>query len=338
MTTYNRSSDQEPSRHVLHQADGYLDPDCVTHNKHQSDNHQHALQSEDDDVNYDSEYDAGDDDGDSEREDTPDPLYIADMLRQLDVDWIHRPECATHQLIVVKDPPSTVTPSTRAFPDIDPEEISPSSPPPQHYLVMAQFLIAASAVFRDTLKGQCSATDLEEHDRQSRGRLSCIQILSKAEASSIEFFRDEETPSSDRSIPSASTLPSSLLFQDSPLDKNTNDASMPILRLSLPFPEHFPALLRVMYDHDLDHWERTTFKPETIAAITQNVRRLECLTKLTLRCLEYYRSIRQTLEQMQQEEHVIDEETLEDLKELYRRAIENGMLEGGLRHVSSLEM
>ncbi|KAF9573981.1 hypothetical protein EC968_007667 [Mortierella alpina] len=266
-----------------------------------------AFNDTDSDEYYEEDKDAEED----EEDNAPDPLYVADLLRQLGVNWIHHPEYATHRLIIIKDPAIATNVSTQA-----------STESAQCYRVMAQFLSPASAVFRDVLMAprQCQGQDED--------RLACVQVLSEREASAFKF---PELPLVRRPLPPGLTLPPLIQVNDDPLKKSYNDALLPVLKVHLPHPEHFPALLEVMYDLDLDRWERLCFKPWTIAAIAHNVRRLECATDITLRCLEYYHRIKTDIPKRDQHattsvENNDVEASMRELEELYRLAVDNGLL------------
>jgi len=269
--------------------------------------------------------DTASDEQDKDEDDTPDPLYVADMLRQLGVDWIHHPEYATHRLIVVKNPVIGTDTSNEA-----------SAESVQCYRIMAQFLSPASAVFRDTLVALETGVWFERPRRQGQSegqgqdRLACIQVLSETDASAFKF---PELPLDRRPLPSGLILPPLIQATDDS-SKDMDDTLLPVFKIYLPHPEHFPALLQVMYDLDLDRWEEACFRPWTIASITHNVRRLECSTDITLRCLEYYHRIKSDMPKS--DHHLVTapakddnddmDASMSELKELYRLAVENGLL------------
>ncbi|KAF9948038.1 hypothetical protein BGZ72_009992 [Mortierella alpina] len=267
------------------------------------------------DTDSNGDYEEGTGDEEYEGDSTPDPLYVADMLRQLGVEWIHHPEYATHRLIVVKDPATATTFSTQT-----------STESAQCYRVMAQFLGPASAVFRDTFAALDAGAWFGEPCRGAQGkdRLACVQTLSETEASAFKF---PELPSNRRPLPPGLTLPPLIHANDDPRVTD-DDTLLPAFKICLPHPEHFPALLQVMYDLDLDRWERACFKPWTIAAITHNVRRLECSTDITLQCLKYYRRIK--LDMLENDHSSAkddaDDESMRELEELYHLAVDNGLL------------
>ncbi|KAF9273746.1 hypothetical protein BGZ68_001244 [Mortierella alpina] len=267
----------------------------------------------------DEDYEEHEDDEECEEDSVPDPLYVADMLRQLGVDWIHHPEYATHRIIVVKDPAVVTTCSTQT-----------NTESTQCYRVMTQFLSLASAVFRDAFMALDTGAWSGEPCRQGQGqgqghdRLACIQTLSEREASTFKF---PKLPLERRPLPTGLTLPPLIQAYD---DLNSDHNLLPVLKICLPHPEHFPALLQVMYDLDLDRWERMSFTPSTIAAITHNVRRLECSTDITLRCLEYYQRIRLDMPEQHAATTSKDDDdvdaSMRELEELYRLAVESGLL------------
>ncbi|KAI1305759.1 hypothetical protein EDD11_004873, partial [Mortierella claussenii] len=98
---------------------------------------------------------------------------------------------------------------------------------------------------------------------------------------------------------------------------------LPLLELRLPFPHHFPGLLRAMYTKDLDTWERNEFRVETVGPITRNVALLECDSEITMRCVEYFARIRNQLTLLDQQHHYRDMETV---RVLYERAMKAGLL------------
>jgi len=79
-----------------------------------------------------------------------------------------------------------------------------------------------------------------------------------------------------------------------------------------------------MYTMDLDTWEETCFRPETIVGIIETVRRLECCSRLMVRCLEYFRKVEDILGVEEFEDEL--EEGLLEVRRLLRAAVEGGML------------
>ncbi|KAF9942976.1 hypothetical protein BGZ67_008607 [Mortierella alpina] len=315
---YSSGSEEESSSQEHTSNTEHLGSGNDSQPNHSSEDSGSASNDTDSDEHCDEDKDAELYDEDS----APDPLYVADMLRQLGVDWIHHPEYATHRLIIVKDPGIATA--------LSPQESTESV---QCYRVMAQFLSPASAIFRDALAALDTGVWFQEPCRRGQGqgqgqdRLACVQALSENEASAFKF---PELPLTRRPIPLGLTLPP-LIQANDPLN-NDGTSLLPVLKISLPHPEHFPALLQVMYDLELDRWERMCFKPWTIAAITHNVRRLECSTDITLRCLEYYHRIQSTdMPQVDQHASTAAKEngadaSMKELEELYRLAVDNGLL------------
>lgn len=273
--------------------------------------------SELNDTDNEEDYEEHEDEEECEEDSVPDPLYVADMLRQLGVDWIHHPEYATHRIIVVKDPAVVTTRSTQT-----------NTESAQCYRVMTQFLSPASAVFRDAFMALDTGAWFGEPCRRGQGqghdRLACVQTLSEREVSTFKF---PGLPLERRPLPPGLTLPPLIQANDDLL--NNDDNLLPVLKICLPHPEHFPALLQVMYDLDLDRWERMSFTPSTIAAITHNVRRLECSTDITLRCLEYYQRVKSDMPEQHTATTSKDDDvgaSMRELEELYRLAVDNGLL------------
>ncbi|KAF9180859.1 hypothetical protein BGZ51_005824 [Haplosporangium sp. Z 767] len=279
---------------------------------------EHATDGDEHSNKDERERDSGED-YDEEDDDVPDPMYIADMLRQLDIDWLQHPEYATHRLIVEKDHISTVANAMLNRP----RQQQDSRPgPAQFYHVMAQFLIPASSIFHDFLSDQFKMSDDDDDERandqedENACRLSCIEWISDNESSIIDFPDPPPSSSTAHEHPSNDILAALVPTTDSCIP-----TSRSIIRLRLPNPEHFPGLLQVMYDLDLDHWEATCFSPETIGPITQNIHRLECSSELTLRCLDYYQRIKGD-----EDGEETDCQSMQELRELYNRAVENGLL------------
>ncbi|KAG0033359.1 hypothetical protein BGZ82_006133 [Podila clonocystis] len=243
-----------------------------------------------------------------EDDDGPDPVFVAHMLRQMGATWATSAQYATHRLIVSTE--NTAAGYHLEFPGI------------------SQFLIPASAVFRDFLAidhDPGHIIGIPEHlPEEQRQRLSCLRYRSFTPASPQHgntahplpiwpnphrqgvFHEPQQVPSIAPSIGEEAPLP------------------LPVLELAIPYPEHFQPLLRVMYDLEIGPWA-STFTPATIGPITANVARLECSTDITLRCLEYYQQIRssQTSDAMHSKSVQGDRE---DLERLYQLAAMNGLL------------
>lgn len=281
--------------------------------------------------------DGDDDDDDDYFGEEPDPVYVADQLRQSGIDWMQCPDYATHRLVV-----SSTAEATRAEGQV---------PGRQYYQVMAQFLIPGSAVFRDFLLGEDPSTatndddddeEEEEEDEEEqvfrKERLACLQdgpFTDDSDSSLADntYFQDPTNAPDiahslleplepyiyQRYAPYTPTITSSSEVDTDPY------AHQPWIHLSLLHPEHFPGLLQVMYTMDLDTWEETCFRPETIVGIIETVRRLECCSRLMVRCLEYFRRVEDILgvEEFDEEER---EGGLEEVRRLMRAAVEGGML------------
>ncbi|KAF9127379.1 hypothetical protein BGW39_005916 [Mortierella sp. 14UC] len=290
--------------------------------------------NEDDDVWGDE----GGDDGEYDEE--PDPVYVADLLRQSGINWMQYPMYATHRLIVTSTTPTTA-PGGRGG---DGQEDAR-----QYYQVMAQFLVPASAVFRDFLHGVAPLTsdnegdngDDEGREEFQRARLACLQdepLDPSLENNAAFLNTSSNAPDLELSLleplapyiyrryaPYEPYIPS----QSTPVTERDPLSHQPWVHLSLPHPHHFAGLLQAIYTMDLAKWEETCFRPETIAAITATVSRLECSSTLTMCCLEYYRRIKAILsveefEQMQEGRSGVED--VEELRRLYRAAVEGGML------------
>ncbi|KAG0304310.1 hypothetical protein BGZ98_005667, partial [Dissophora globulifera] len=184
------------------------------------------------------------------------------------------------------------------------------------------FVTPASAVFRDVILGVASATAAADPlNEDPYERLACLQRVPESDADLAEFpARPHSQP-----LPDDSALPSFLESSRLGVSEHADDSLLPLLQLHLSFPEHFPALLKVMYDDDLDAWEQDSFQPDTIGPITENVSRLECSSDLIMRCLQYFCSIKSTLS-TEQTESV----SMNALKKLHDRAVQAGLLPAGL--------
>ncbi|KAF9132237.1 hypothetical protein BGX30_012726 [Mortierella sp. GBA39] len=294
---------------------------------------QSRLDSEADDDKVgeeDDDEDEGDTDwGDDSFGEEPDPVYVADLLRQSGIDWMQYPNYATHRIVV-----TSTTEATGA---------EGQAPGRQYYRVMAQFLIPGSAVFRDFLLGEDSntATNGEEEEEEEeekvfrKERLTCIQdgpfTDSDPSLADNTYFQDPtNVPDIARGL--LEPLEPYIYQRYAPYTPATTSfdadtdlyAHHPWIHLSLFHPEHFPGLLQVMYTMDLDTWEETCFRPETIVGIIETVRRLECYSGLMVRCLEYFRRVEDILgvEEFEEER----EGGLEEVRRLVRAAVEGGML------------
>ena len=270
----------------------------------QRDDHRYQEQDEvgeEDDYENEGDPDWGDDDDDDYFGEEPDPVYVADLLRQSGIDWMQYPNYATHRLVVTSTAEATGAAEGQV-------------PGRQYYRVMAQFLIPGSAVFRDFLLGEDPSTatnddnEEEEEDEDEeeqvfrKERLSCLQdgpfTDSDPSLADNTYFQD---PTNALDIAHSLLEPlEPYIYQryasytpiTSSSDADTDPyAHQPWIHLFLLHPEHFPGLLQVMYTMDLDIWEETCFRPETIVGIIETVRRLECCSGLMVRCLEYFRRV-----------------------------------------------
>ncbi|KAF9389891.1 hypothetical protein CPB97_010404 [Podila verticillata] len=236
---------------------------------------------------------------DSDEDEELDPVYVAHFLRQVGASWATSSQYATHRLIVSEENGMGYH---------------------LEYPGIALFLIPASAVFRDFLTiDQEHIRGSHEHlPEEQRRRLSCLRYAG--------------LPATPHGHPSAHPLPTwPNTHHQGDLHKpqqvpnvgpSTEMLSLPVLELTIPYPEHFQPLLQAMYDLDLDTWA-ASFTPATIGPITANVSRLECSTDITLRCLEYYRQIRP---QASDTIHRAVQGDREDLERLYQLAARGGLL------------
>ncbi|KAK3804918.1 MAG: hypothetical protein J3Q66DRAFT_393588 [Benniella sp.] len=264
-------------------------------------------------ISKDEENDDHDDhdnhDDNDDNDDNVDLAYQAALLRIWGLNWMEHPEYASHRLVVLPEPGSSNATS------VDGE---------RQYFVMAQFVISASAIFRDVIMNQDVAPEEQEYEggdnsdsdndndeSHQRRRLSCLRLVPTTDAAGMSFL---PLPWPPRPLPAGVVLPLTVHNPD-------GAERLPLLRLYLHYPDHFPGLLKAMYDHDLDHWEETCFRPETIGPIAHMVDRLECSLALTRRCLEYYRKI---MAEMTEEQ--LEHESMEALRALYWRAVEAGFL------------
>ncbi|KAG0091481.1 hypothetical protein BGZ92_000616 [Podila epicladia] len=239
-----------------------------------------------------------------EDDDEPDPVYVAHILRRMGASWATSAQYATHRLIVSTE--NSAVSYHLEFPGI------------------SQFLIPASAVFRDFLAinhDPGHTTGISEHlPEEQRQRLSCLRytsfpaVIHGHPAQPLPIWPSPEHRQGvfhePQKVPSLA-----------PSSGKEKPMPVPVLELAIPYPEHFQPLLRVMYDLEIDPWA-ATFTPATIGPITANVARLECSTDITLRCLEYYRQIRSS----QANCTLSVQGDREDLERLYQLAAMNGLL------------
>lgn len=238
-----------------------------------------------DQVNIGDEED-NEDDGDIEVAATL--AFNVDMLRDLGVNWLEHPEYATHRLIVERQNSHS-------------RDTNPQQQQEHHhqYFIIDRFLMSASFIFREVIMNEDLGQDEQDHNDdndndnndngsdddggdevvQQSNPPSCLRICSAEEAATIPFPPWPSSPRPLLALPEGRSIPSWLRVSSS-------SERIPLLRLHLPYPEHFPALLRAMYDGDLDHWQETCFRPETIGPITQNVDALVC-PFLAFRCRNY---------------------------------------------------
>ncbi|KAF9363246.1 hypothetical protein BGX34_004558 [Mortierella sp. NVP85] len=261
---------------------------------------------DDDEAGYISKDEEDDDDGDN-----VDLAYQAALLRDCGLNWMEYPEYASHRLVVLPELGSSNATSVDGR---------------QQYFVMAQFVISESAIFRDVIMNQDGAPEEQEYEGGDNGngddsdsdndescqrrRLSCLRLVPTTDAARMSFL---PLPWPPRPLPAGVVL-------RLPVHNPDGVERLPLLRLYLLYPDHFPGLLKAMYDHDLDHWEETCFRPETIGPIAHMVDRLECSLTLTKRCLEYYRKIAAKMTEEQ-----LEHESMEALRALYWRAVEVGL-------------
>jgi len=272
---------------------------------------------DEDDQGYEEEDGEGEEEEEvAEDDDQSERLYVVDMLRQTKVDWLTYPQYSTHRLIVVRD--DTITSTKDESPGV--------------FNVMDHFLIPASAIFRDFfLYGKPAEgegrMDQEEDDEARANRmhqierLSCLealphsQVLPAADTTNVEPFLP----------PSPGPAPLWILNLLYSSAASTEPGSKPSIQLKLPAPEHFSALLQVIYDGDMEQWQQTTFSPTSIAPILQNVLRLQCSASFVICCLEYYRSIRDQIEPATMETGK-DSEAWQQLWDMFDRAVLSGLL------------
>ena len=275
----------------------------------------HIEDDNDEEAGYISRDEENDDD---DHDDNVDLAYQAALLRNWGLNWMEHPEYASHRLVVLPEPGSSNVTSVGGK---------------QQYFLMAQFVISASAIFRDVIMNQDVAPEEQECEGGDNGngddsdsdndndndndescqrrRLGCLRFVPTTDAARMSFL---PLPWPPRPLPADVVLPL-------PVHNPDGAERLPLLRLYLHYPDHFSGLLKAMYDHDLDHWEETCFRPETIGPIVHMVDRLECSLALTRRCLEYYRKI---MAEMTEEQ--LEHESMEALRALYRRALEAGLL------------
>ncbi|KAF9896932.1 hypothetical protein BX616_006479 [Lobosporangium transversale] len=189
----NNNDDSIDNSHNGGDEDGSGDGDTDSGNTYE------GLQSEDErDENYSAE----------------DPIYVADILRQCNIDWLQYPEYASHRLIVVKDMQREDNHSelqqhristfqqgqrqsegecnhnhqqqlTTELQSQLPQHQSNDSDGFYYCYVMAQFLSSASAVFRDFFL--VHREDSSNNEEINHNRLNCLRWIPESEACQIPF-------------------------------------------------------------------------------------------------------------------------------------------------------
>ncbi|KAF8942391.1 hypothetical protein BGZ47_006528 [Haplosporangium gracile] len=291
-----------------------------------------------DEGDYENEDDVdwGDDaDDDDVYEEEPDPVYVADLLRESRIDWMQYPEYATHRLVVTSTEETTGA--------------AGQVPGRQYYRVMAQFLVPGSAVFRDFLLGEdpniATNDEDEEEDEEEqefrRKRLACLHdepFTDSTLANNTRFQDPSNAPVNAHSLLEplepyidqryAPYTPLNLSQENTDITDTDPCAHQPWIHLSLDHPEHFPGLLQAMYTMDLRTWEETCFRPEMIVGIIETVRRLECCSGLMVKCLEYFRRVEGILgaEEFDKQSDEEGKRGLEEVGRLLRAAVDGGML------------
>ncbi|KAF9154019.1 hypothetical protein BG015_002105 [Linnemannia schmuckeri] len=319
--TVTAAATQQGNHHYREQDQGRLNSEADDDEIVEEDEHENE-----DDVDW------GDDEDDDVYEEEPDPVYVADLLRQSRIDWMQYPEYATHRLVV-----TSTAETTGAEGQV---------PGRQYYQVMAQFLIPGSAVFRDFLLGEDSSTatsneDEEEEQKFRRERLACLHdgpFTDSTLANNTQLQDPSNAPNIAHSVlealepyidqRSAPYTPFNLSQETTDNTETDPYAHQPWIHLSLDHPEHFPGLLQAVYTMDLEIWEETCFRPETIVGIIETVRRLECCSGLMVKCLEYFRKVEDILgvEGFEKQDGREGERGLEEVRRLLRAAVDGGML------------
>ncbi|OAQ23336.1 hypothetical protein K457DRAFT_25199 [Linnemannia elongata AG-77] len=331
-TGYIQTTTQQDNHRFREQDQSRLDSEADDDNVGVEDDYE----NEDDPDWCDDNDDNDDEDGYFEEE--PDPVYVADLLRQSGIDWMQYPDYATHRLVVT----SNSTTAEDAARETEGQQV----PGRQYYRVMAQFLIPGSAVFRDFLLGEEEEEEEEEDgDEQEqefrKERLACLQdgpFTDNSDPSLADntYFQDS-TPNAPKIAHSLLEPLEPFIYQryapytpitsSSSTEADNTDpyAHQPWIHLSLLHPEHFPGLLKAMYTMDLDTWEETCFRPETIVGIIETVRRLECCSRLMVKCLDYFRKVEDILG-VEEFEKDWEGGLLEEVRRLVRATVECGML------------
>ncbi|KAF9581153.1 hypothetical protein BGW38_001942 [Lunasporangiospora selenospora] len=234
-------------------------------------------------------------------------FFTADVLRQMGTLWIQQPHYASHWLEVIPEKTTAGTDSIE----------------PNVFLVMDQFLIPASTLMSDFLEDSVISLDNDpqnppDSSKRNSPRSRCIQF--KDEPMDLASIWPRLHPIHGL-LP---TVPSLTSIIDAEEPDTTWEAmtTLPRIELRLPSPMHFASLLQVMYDMDLDRWEKT-FTPTQIGDIVRNVCRLECHTELAVRCLEYYQRVREVEGAVPKEDPSIRE-----LEVLYQHSLKLGVISG----------
>ncbi|KAF9971988.1 hypothetical protein BGZ73_004952 [Actinomortierella ambigua] len=220
-------------------------------------------------------------------EDEVDELYQADLLRQLEVDWLNQRAYASLRLRILGDDDDDDDSEEEDGDDEEDDDGGNDIPARNHriYHLMEQFLMAESYLFRDffkVLKQGNNLTVLEDDNR-----FACLRIDHVPE--DLPVPQPLSASSSPTSIPSP--LPGVL-----PPPHAVHDDQLPLVTLFLPYPELFDDhILPLFYqlNHDTTSWARQTLTPSTLGKMFLNLSRLECRPDWILSCVRYFAEIRE---------------------------------------------
>ncbi|KAG0235218.1 hypothetical protein BGW42_005682 [Actinomortierella wolfii] len=250
-----------------------------------------------------------------------DEVYQADVLRQLQVDWLHRREYASLRLRVM-DGDTTDSDSDESDDGDDADKSKERMPQKsiQTYYLMEQFLIADSYVFRDLFKLLKRGVDLSM--LESDDRFACLRIdhlpLNPVEASPSPL-------SQDSAMAGPSPLPGIL-----PTPVPLSDEQLPLITLFLPYPDLFDHLIRLIYSpqHDIENWACKTLSPSTLGKIFLNMCCLECRPELLKSCLRYFAQIQENSRNDPTACAILqgDQESFQQMKRSYEAALHNHLL------------
>ncbi|KAF9939661.1 hypothetical protein BGZ65_009902 [Modicella reniformis] len=189
------------------------------------------------DENDDNDDSDGNDGNDGNDEDDDDLVYVTHVLRSQGVNWRECPQYASHRLIVLQYHDDAAAATSTPSP-------SPP-PPPQYHLIMEQFVMPSSAVFRDVIRnhqhyheGGDDGGDEEEEDSDDeeeedsddedtaaavyqKRQLSCLRVFTASEATAAAISFPSVPPRSSRPLPEG-VIPHSLLVHFSALKNNSN--------------------------------------------------------------------------------------------------------------------